>query len=99
MKQELGKYYLRFAWFPKTLDNDEKIWFDYFYEVHFDLPIIDPVYTISRISKVDYLIRCLKGTIVDGRSVDWGFNATADRMLNADKFLLFNGARINEEFH
>jgi hypothetical protein len=93
MKQEFGKYYLRYAWFPKTLDNDEKVWFKYFYEVHFDLPMVDPVYTISRISTVDYIVECLKGTIVNGRSVDWGFNVTADRMLNATKLLPFTGAR------
>lgn len=95
MKQEFGKYYLRYAWFPKTLDNGEKIWFKNYYEVHFDLLFIDPVYTISRISTVDYIVECLKGTIVDGHSVDWGFNSAAERMLNAVRFLPLNGAGTN----
>lgn len=67
MKQEPGKYYLRYAWFPKTLDNNEKIWFDCFYEMHLGLPTVDPVYTTSRISKIDYIVESLKGTIVDGK--------------------------------
>jgi hypothetical protein len=67
MKQEPGKYYLRYAWFPKILDNGEKIWFRYYYEVHINLPTVDPVYTISRISQIDYIVEALKGTIIDGR--------------------------------
>jgi hypothetical protein len=84
---ELGKYYLRFAWFPKTLSNGQKIWFESYYEVHLDLPIIDPVYTIRRITAVDYIIETLKGEIVNGRAVkNWEEDAF-ERMLNAAKSL------------
>lgn len=99
MKQEFGKYYLRFAWFPITLDNDEKVWLKNYYEVHFNLPIIDPVYTISRISTSDYIIETLKGNIIDGRSVDWDFSIIADRMLNAARSLPPSGAELNEKLH
>jgi hypothetical protein len=47
------------------------------------------------ISTVDYIVECLKGTIVDGHSVDWGFNSAAERMLNAVKLLPLNGAGTN----
>ena len=99
MKQEFGKYYLRFAWLPKTLDSKKRIWLKNYYEVHFDLPVIDPVYTISRISTVDYIIETLRGTIVNGRSVDWGFLVTSERMLNATKSLPPFGAGANAKLH
>jgi len=82
MTQELGKYYLRFAWFPKTLSSGEKIWFKDYYEVHLDLPVIDPVYTIRLISTIDYIIESLKGNIING--MDQGHIDDAfERMLNA----------------
>lgn len=73
MKQEIDKYYLRYAWFPKTLSSGEKIWFEYYYEAHFDLLFVDPVYTVSRISKIDYVVESLKGTIVNGRYIGQKF--------------------------
>ena len=99
MKQEFGKYYLRFAWLPKSLDSKEKIWLKNYYEVHFDLPVIDSVYTISRISTVDYIIETLKGNIVNGRSIDWGFCVTAERMLNAINSLPLKGDGTNGKLH
>lgn len=99
MKQEFGLYYLRFAWLPKKLDSGAKIWFKHYYEVHFDLPFVDPVYTISRISTVDYLVESLRGTIENGRCTDWGFTVTAERMLNATNTLLSPKARPDEELH
>ena len=99
MKQEFGKYYLRYAWFPKTLDNGQKIWFEHFYEVHYDLPVVEPVYTISRISVMDYLIESIKGTIVNGRSTKSSIDGTIDRMLNAAESLLPNGAGPNEKLY
>jgi hypothetical protein len=92
MKQEIGKYYLRFAWFPKTLDNNEKVWLENYYEAHFNLPIVDPVYTISRISVIDYLVESIKGNIVDRYSINCGLDIIIDRMLNAAKPLPFTGA-------
>jgi hypothetical protein len=85
MTQELGKYYLRFAWFPKILDGGENIWFKNYYEVHLDLPILDPVYTIRRISTVDYVIESLKGNIANGRHVGHFDSYAFERMLNAAK--------------
>jgi len=82
MTQELGKYYLRFAWFPKILSDGKKIWFKNYYEVYLDLPIIDPVYTIRCISTADYIIETLRGNIIDGKDqghIDDAF----ERMLNA----------------
>ena len=82
MTQELDKYYLRFAWFPKTLSSGEKIWFKDYYEVHLDLPVIDPVYTIRCISPIDYVAESLKGNIING--MDQGHIDDAfERMLNA----------------
>jgi hypothetical protein len=95
MKQEFGKYYLRFAWFPKTLNDGQKIWIKNYYEVHFNLPIVDPVYTISRISVIDYLIESIKGNIVSGHDIRNRIDITIDRMLNAAKFLPFTGAGID----
>ena len=102
MKQEFGKYYLRYAWFPKTLDNNEKVWFENYYEVHFNLPIVDPVYTISRISVIDYLVESIKGNIVNGygihSSIHGGIDIILDRMLNAAKPLPFTGAGTDGKF-
>jgi hypothetical protein len=84
---------------PKSLDSKEKIWLKNYYEVHFDLPVIDSVYTISRISTVDYIIETLRGNIRNGRSIDWGFSVTAERMLNAINSLPLKEDRINEKLH
>ncbi len=95
MAQELGKYYLRFAWLPNTLSDGTRIWFDTYYEVHLDLPVLDPVYTIRRISSADYIIETLKGNIVNG--YDQGhIDDSFERMLNAAK--LGNFGLKNAEF-
>lgn len=87
MKQELGKYYLRYAWFPRRLNNGKLIWFSKYYEARMDTPLIEPVYTISRLSEEDYLVDTLMGVIVDG--VDHlGTSFDRERMLNANHNLL-----------
>ncbi len=78
MKQEYGKYYLHFAWFPKILSNGDRIWFEYYYEAYLDLPILDLVYTIRRLNTTDYLVETLKGNIVDGMDM-----RPVESMLNA----------------
>lgn len=86
MTKQLGKYYLRFAWFPKTLTHSkEKIWWDHYYEAHLDLPILDPVYTIKTMSTTDYIVEALKGNIIDG--YDQTDGDAFERMLNAAKSL------------
>jgi hypothetical protein len=86
MTQELGKYYLQYAWFPKILNNGKKIWLQHYYEVHLDLPILDLVYTIKRLDTAEYIIECLRGNIVDGYSIRiWEEIAFEESMLNAAK--------------
>jgi hypothetical protein len=82
MMQVLGKYYLRFAWLPKTLSDGTEIWLKDYYEVHLDLPVLDPVYTIRYISPADYIVESLRGNIING--MDQGHvDDSFERMLNA----------------
>lgn len=82
MKQEPGKYYLRYAWFPKRLNNGKLTWLKKYHEAHLDLPILEPVYTIHRLSEEEYLIAILRGYIVDGYDY-LGTSYAYERMLNA----------------
>lgn len=75
-----NKYKLRFAWFPKTLSDGRKIWFENYYRATLSLPIIyntgrsqsfEMHYTIRNISTTDYLVETLKGNIVDGIDQGW----------------------------
>jgi hypothetical protein len=78
MKQEYGKYYLHFAWLPKVLSNGDSIWLTNYHEAYLNLPILDLVYTIRRISPADYIIETLRGDIVDGHDM-----RPIESMLNA----------------
>jgi hypothetical protein len=88
MTQVLGKYYLRFAWLPILLSDGSKIWLKNYYEVHLDLPVLDPVYTIRYISTADYVVETLRGNIING--MDQGhMDDSFERMLNAAKATRF----------
>lgn len=82
MRQELGKYYLRYAWYPKRLSNGQLIWFRHYYEAQLDTLFVDPVYTRSRLSEEDFLIGTLRGDIVNGYD-PCGISYDRERMLNA----------------
>jgi len=63
---EPSKYYLRFAWLPTRMFSNRIIWLQKYYEVRLRLPLVEPVYTLKKVTAEEYVFYSLSGKILDG---------------------------------